>query len=57
MVWSDFPNDADSGAVGQDDMSSDDLHTLENVVGDQKVSVEVAEVYGRGELCCRRNGA
>lgn len=57
MVWSDFPNDADSGAVGQDDMSSDDLHTLENIVGDQKVSVEVAEVYGRGELCCRRNGA
>ena len=41
-----------SGAVGEGDFAVYDLHSVEKVVSDQKVAVEVSEVGKRGELGC-----
>ena len=41
-----------SGAVGEGDFAVYDPHSVEKVVSDQKVAVEVSEVGKRGKLGC-----
>ena len=48
--------DADAGAVGEDDVSVYDFHAAEEVVCNQEIAVQIAEVDGRGELGGCRDG-
>ena len=41
---------ADAGEVGECNLSIDNLHAVEAVVGDEKVAIEVGKVHERSEL-------
>ena len=47
---------SDAWGISEGDFSVNDLYSLEKVVGDEQVAVQVGEINGRGELCGSRHG-